>query len=121
VREDISKADDSGEAMKGRIVKGVKGGVSVDIRVKAFMAGSQVDVHPVRNLDTMKGQEVEVRVIKLNKKRGDIVFSRKAILEEEITSKREKTLEHLAEGAMLTGTVKNLTEYGAFVDLGGID
>src|SRR5437773_5579446 len=85
------------------------------------MPGSQVDVHPVRNLDTLKGQEVEVRVIKLNKKRGNIVVSRKAILEEELTSKREKTLEHLAEDAVLTGTVKNLTDYGAFVDLGGID
>ena len=121
VWEDIDKAYHSKEAIKGRIVERVKGGVSVDIGVKAFMPGSQVDVHPVRNLDTLKGQEVEVRVIKLNKKRGNIVVSRKAILEEEITSKREKTLEHLAEGAMLTGTVKNLTEYGAFVDLGGID
>src|SRR5205807_1972188 len=73
------------------------------------------------NLDTLKGQDVEVRVIKLNKKRGNIVVSRKGILEEEISSKRDKTLEGLHEGAVLTGTVKNLTDYGAFVDLGGID
>src|SRR5947209_16953811 len=121
VWEDIDKAYHSKEAIKGRIVERVKGGVSVDIGGKAFMPGSQVDVHPVRNLDTLKGHEVEVRVIKLNKKRGNIVVSRKAILEEEISVKRDKTLEHLSEGAILTGTVKNLTEYGAFVDLGGID
>src|SRR5438270_8063729 len=121
VWEQIDKAYHSKEPIRGKIVERVKGGVSVDIGVKAFMPGSQVDVHPVRNLDTLKGQEVDVRVIKLNKKRGNIVVSRKAILEEELTSKREKTLEHLAEDAVLTGTVKNLTDYGAFVDLGGID
>ena len=121
VWEQIDKAYHSKEPIKGKIVERVKGGVSVDIGVKAFMPGSQVDVHPVRNLDTLKGQEVEVRVIKLNKKRGNIVVSRKAILEEEIASKRDKTLEHLHEEAVLTGTVKNLTDYGAFVDLGGID
>src|ERR1041385_781955 len=121
VWENIEKAYHSKEAVKGTIVERVKGGVSVDIGVKAFMPGSQVDVHPVRNLDTLKGQEIEVRVIKLNKKRGNIVVSRKAILDEEIASKREKTLELLHEGAVLTGTVKNLTDYGAFVDLGGID
>ncbi|PYP92605.1 MAG: 30S ribosomal protein S1 [Candidatus Angelobacter sp. Gp1-AA117] len=121
VWEEIDKAYHSKEPIKGKIVERVKGGVSVDIGVKAFMPGSQVDVHPVRNLDTLKGQEVEVRVIKLNKKRGNIVVSRKAILEEEVASKRDKTLEHLHEEAVLTGTVKNLTDYGAFVDLGGID
>jgi small subunit ribosomal protein S1 len=121
VWENIEKAYHSKEAVKGIVVERVKGGVSVDIGVKAFMPGSQVDTHPVRNLDTLKGHEIEVRVIKLNKKRGNIVVSRKAILDEEIASKREKTLEHLHEGAELTGTVKNLTDYGAFVDLGGID
>jgi small subunit ribosomal protein S1 len=121
VWEQIDKAYHSKDSIKGKIVERVKGGVSVDIGVKAFMPGSQVDVHPVRNLDTLKGQEIDVRVIKLNKKRGNIVVSRKAILEEEISSKREKTLEHLSENAVLTGTVKNLTDYGAFVDLGGID
>jgi small subunit ribosomal protein S1 len=119
--ENIEKAYHSKEPMKGTVVERVKGGVSVDIGVKAFMPGSQVDTHPVRNLDTLKGHEIEVRVIKLNKKRGNIVVSRKAILDEEVASKREKTLEHLHEGAVLTGTVKNLTDYGAFVDLGGID
>jgi len=119
--ENIEKAYHSKEPVKGTVVERVKGGVSVDIGVKAFMPGSQVDTHPLRNLDTLKGHEIEVRVIKLNKKRGNIVVSRKAILDEEIASKREKTLEHLHEEATLTGTVKNLTDYGAFVDLGGID
>src|SRR5712692_1477034 len=121
VWENIEKAYHSKEPMKGTVVERVKGGVSVDIGVKAFMPGSQVDTHPVRNLDTLKGHEIEVRVIKLNKKRGNIVVSRKAILDEEVASKRQQTLEHLHEGAILTGTVKNLTDYGAFVDLGGID
>src|SRR6266481_1257637 len=119
--ENIEKSYHSKEAVKGTVVERVKGGVSVDIGVKAFMPGSQVDVHPVRNLETLKGQEIEVRVIKLNKKRGNIVVSRKAILDEEVVSKRGKTLENLHEEAILTGTVKNLTDYGAFVDLGGID
>ena len=117
VWENIEKAYHSKEGVKGTIVERVKGGVSVDIGVKAFMPGSQVDVHPIRNLDTLKGQEIEVRVIKLNKKRGNIVVSRKAILDEEIAGKRGKTLETLHEGAVLTGTVKNLTDYGAFVEL----
>lgn len=121
VWEQIDKAYHSKAAIKGKVVERVKGGVSVDIGVKAFMPGSQVDVHPVRNLEALKGQEIEVRVIKLNKKRGNIVVSRKVILEEDAASKREKTLEHLAEGSVMTGTVKNLTDYGAFVDLGGID
>src|ERR1700724_2245055 len=121
VWENIEKAYHSKEAVKGTVVERVKGGVSVDIGVKAFMPGSQVDTHPVRNLETLKGNEIEVRVIKLNKKRGNIVVSRKAILDEEVASKRGKTLENLAEGAILTGTVKNLTDYGAFVDMGGID
>src|ERR1700748_3642872 len=121
VWENIEKAYHSKEAVKGTVVERVKGGVSVDIGVKAFMPGSQVDIHPVRNLETLKGQEIEVRVIKLNKKRGNIVVSRKAILDEEVASKRGKTLEHLEEGAIMTGTVKNLTDYGAFMDIGGIE
>jgi small subunit ribosomal protein S1 len=119
--EQIDQAHLAKTPVKGKIVERVKGGVSVDIGVKAFMPGSQVDIHPVRNLDVLKGQEIEVRVIKLNKKRGNIVVSRKAILEEENAGKRTKTLETLKEDAIMTGTVKNLTDYGAFVDLGGID
>jgi small subunit ribosomal protein S1 len=121
VWDEIDQAHHSKAPVKGRIVERVKGGVSVDIGVKAFMPGSQVDIHPVRNLDALKGQEIEVRVIKLNKKRGNIVVSRKVILEEETSAKRGKTLETLHEDAVMTGTVKNLTDYGAFVDLGGID
>ncbi len=89
--------------------------------MKAFLPGSQLEIRPVRNLDGYLGQQIEVRVIKLNKKRGNVVVSRKEILEEEQNAKRSTTLEHLGEGAVLTGTVKNLTDYGAFVDLGGID
>jgi small subunit ribosomal protein S1 len=108
--------------IKGFVTERVKGGLTVEIDgVKAFMPGSQVDVRPTHNLDAFKGQEIEVRIIKMNKKRGNIVVSRKAILDEEVAAKREETLKHLEEGSVLTGTVKNLTEYGAFVDLGGID
>jgi small subunit ribosomal protein S1 len=121
VWDDIEKAYNEKTCIKGRVVERVKGGLSVDIGARAFLPGSQVDLKSVRNLDGMKGQEIEVRVIKLNKKRGNIVVSRKAILEEETAEKRTKTLEHLHEGAVLTGIVKNLTDYGAFVDLGGID
>ncbi|GAC1659753.1 MAG: 30S ribosomal protein S1 [Acidobacteriaceae bacterium] len=121
--DDIESAYNEKRPVKGFIVERVKGGLSVDIGggVKAFMPGSQVDSRPVRNLDGYKDQELEVRVIKLNKKRGNIVVSRKEILDEEVASKRTHTLETLEEGAVLTGTVKNLTDYGAFVDLGGID
>jgi len=121
VWDDIEKAYNDKTPIKGKVVERVKGGLSVDIGARAFLPGSQVDVKPVRNLDAMKGQQIDVRVIKLNKKRGNIVVSRKQLLEEELTEKRSKTLEHLDEGAVLTGVVKNLTDYGAFVDLGGID
>jgi small subunit ribosomal protein S1 len=105
----------------GTVVSRVKGGLTVDVGMKAFLPGSQLEIRPVRNLDGYLGQQIEVRVIKLNKKRGNVVVSRKEILEEEQNAKRSTTLEHLGEGAILTGTVKNLTDYGAFVDLGGID
>jgi small subunit ribosomal protein S1 len=120
--DEIEKAYNEKRSIKGRVIDRVKGGLSVDILgARAFLPGSQVDVRPVRNLDGYKGQEIEVRVIKLNKKRGNVVVSRKQMLDEEITEKRTKTLEHLEEGSVLTGSVKNLTDYGAFVDLGGID
>ncbi len=120
--DEIEAAYNSKHAIKGRVIDRVKGGLNVDILgARAFLPGSQVDLRPVRNLDGYKGQEIEVRIIKLNKKRGNVVVSRKQLLEEELSEKRSKTLEHLQEGAVLTGTVKNLTDYGAFVDLGGID
>jgi len=120
--DDIEKAFNEKKPIKGIVVDRIKGGLTVDIEgAQAFLPGSQVDLRPVRNLDGMKGQAIEVAVIKLNKKRGNIVVSRKQLLEEEQSEKRGKTLEHLEEGAILTGVVKNLTEYGAFVDMGGID
>ncbi len=121
VWDDIERAYNTKEPIKGYVVERVKGGLTIDIGVKAFLPGSQVDVRPVRNLDGYKSQEIEVRVIKMNKKRGNIVVSRKEILEEEINKKKSETLSHLEEGSIHHGTVKNLTDYGAFVDLGGID
>jgi small subunit ribosomal protein S1 len=117
----IEKAAAEKTPVMGTVVSRVKGGLTVDIGIKAFLPGSQLEIRPVRNLDGYLGQQIEVRVIKLNKKRGNVVVSRKEILEEEQNSKRTMTLEQLGESAVLTGTVKNLTDYGAFVDLGGID
>jgi small subunit ribosomal protein S1 len=117
----IEKAANEKTPMIGTVVSRVKGGLTVDIGLKAFLPGSQLEIRPVRNLDGYLGTQIEVRVIKLNKKRGNVVVSRKEILEEEQNAKRSTTLEQLGEGAVLTGTVKNLTDYGAFVDLGGID
>jgi small subunit ribosomal protein S1 len=117
----IEKAANDKTPVTGTVVSRVKGGLTVDIGMKAFLPGSQLEIRPVRNLDTYLGQQIEVRVIKLNKKRGNVVVSRKELLEEDQNSKRSATMEHLAEDAILTGTVKNLTDYGAFVDLGGID
>ena len=120
--DDIERAHNEKKPIKGIVIERIKGGLTVDINgAHAFLPGSQVDLRPIRNLDGMKGQTIEVAVIKLNKKRGNIVVSRKQLLEEEQAEKRGKTLEHLEEGAILTGIVKNLTEYGAFVDMGGID
>jgi small subunit ribosomal protein S1 len=119
--ETIEKAAAGKTPLMGTVVSRVKGGLTVDIGLKAFLPGSQLEIRPVRNLDGYLGQQIEVRVIKLNKKRGNVVVSRKEILEEEQTAKRTGTLGQLGEGAILTGTVKNLTDYGAFVDLGGID
>jgi small subunit ribosomal protein S1 len=121
VWDTIEKAHNEKTPVTGSVVGRVKGGLTVDIGIKAFLPGSQLELRPVRNLDAYIGQPIEVRVIKLNKKRGNVVVSRKEILEEEQTERRSQTLEHLEEGAVLTGTVKNLTDYGAFVDLGGID
>ncbi len=120
--EEIEKAYNEKKPIKAVVIDRIKGGLTVDILgAHAFLPGSQVDLRPIRNLDGMKGQTLEVAVIKLNKKRGNIVVSRKDLLEGEQNEKRSKTLEHLEEGSVLTGVVKNLTEYGAFVDLGGLD
>jgi small subunit ribosomal protein S1 len=121
VWDDVEKAYQERRIVTGRVIERVKGGLAVDIGVRAFLPGSQVDLRPVRNLDSLRGQELRMRVIKVNKKRGNIVLSRKAVLEEENAEKKRDTLETLEEGKVLMGTVKNITEYGAFVDLGGID
>jgi small subunit ribosomal protein S1 len=121
VWDTVEKAHNEKTPVTGTVVGRVKGGLTVDIGIKAFLPGSQLELRPVRNLDAYIGQPIQVRVIKLNKKRGNVVVSRKEILEEEQSERRSHTLEHLEEGAILTGTVKNLTDYGAFVDLGGID
>jgi small subunit ribosomal protein S1 len=121
VWDTVEKAHNEKTPLTGTVVGRVKGGLTVDIGIKAFLPGSQLELRPVRNLDAYIGQPIQVRVIKLNKKRGNVVVSRKEILEEEQTERRSETLSHLEEDAVLTGTVKNLTDYGAFVDLGGID
>ncbi len=117
----VEGAHKSGEVLPGRVIDRIKGGLSVDIGVRAFLPGSLVDVRPVRNLETYKDQEVRVRVIKMNRRRGNIVVSRKHVLEEENAEKKKVTLAALEEGSEVVGVVKNITEYGAFVDLGGID
>jgi len=117
----IEKAYEDQTVLKGRVLERIKGGLAVDIGVRAFLPGSQVDMHPVRNLDSFRGEEIEVRVIKVNKRRGNIVLSRKAVLEEEYYRRKEETLKNLEEGKIVKGVVKNITDYGAFVDLGGID
>jgi small subunit ribosomal protein S1 len=121
VWDDVERAYMERRVVTGRVIERVKGGLAVDIGVRAFLPGSQVDIRPVRNLDSLKGQDLRMRVIKVNKKRGNIVLSRKAVLEEENAEKKRDTLGNLEEGKILMGVVKNITEYGAFVDLGGID
>jgi small subunit ribosomal protein S1 len=122
VWDKIRKAHADRETITGKVIERIKGGLKVDIDgVAAFLPGSQVDVRPVRNLDAFKGKDIQVRVIKINKKRSNIVLSRKVVLEEEITEKKGGTLSVLEEGAVMEGQVKNITEYGAFIDLGGID
>src|SRR5712675_1831288 len=121
VWDDVERAFETGEPVLGRVIDRIKGGLKVDIGVPAFLPGSLVDVRPVRNLDALRGQEFRMRVIKVNKRRGNIVLSRKALLEEENAEKKKHTLETLGEGKVLKGVVKNITDYGAFIDLGGID
>jgi small subunit ribosomal protein S1 len=119
--DEISAACERDELVEGMIVGRVKGGLSVDIGVKAFLPGSQVDIRPVRNLDKLIGEKFKFKVIKFNKKRGNIVLSRRVLLEKEREELKKETLKNLKEGAVLKGVVKNLTDYGAFIDLGGID
>ncbi|MBP7148026.1 MAG: 30S ribosomal protein S1 [Acidobacteria bacterium] len=121
VWERVETAFRTGQVLTGQVIDRIKGGLSVDIGVRAFLPGSLVDMRPARNLEAFKDQEVRVRVIKMNRRRGNIVVSRKHVLEEENAEKKKVTLETIEEGMRVRGSVKNITEYGAFVDLGGID
>jgi small subunit ribosomal protein S1 len=121
VWDEISKVYNEDGVIEGRIVSKVKGGLSVDIGIQAFLPGSQVDLRPVRNLDSLIGKTFNFKILKYNKKRRNVVLSRRVLLEKEREVLKTKTLENLAEGKVLEGTVKNITEYGVFVDLGGID
>ncbi len=119
--DEIDRAAERGDLVEGVITGRVKGGLTVDIGVKAFLPGSQVDLRPVRNLEKFIGQRYKFKVIKFNKKRGNIVLSRRALLEKERQELKQKTLERIQEGCVVDGIVKNITDYGCFVDLGGID
>ncbi|HET7258466.1 MAG TPA: 30S ribosomal protein S1 [Candidatus Acidoferrum sp.] len=119
--EKIEAAYKAKETITGKVVDRIKGGLVVDIGVRAFLPGSQFDLRPTQNLDDLTGTDVQVRVTKLNRRRGNVVVSRRAILEEELHAKRAQLMETLSEGQIVHGHVKNVTEYGAFVDLGGID
>lgn len=119
--DDIAVKFENGEIIQGRIMDKVKGGLSVDIGIKAFLPGSQIDLSPVRNMDGLLGKVMDFKVIKFNKKTGNIVLSRRVLLEKARETLKLETLKQLDEGFILDGTVKNITEYGAFIDLGGID
>lgn len=121
VWEDITRSYEEGKIIEGKVCERIKGGLSVDIGVKAFLPGSQVDLRPIRNLESLIGETIKTKIIKLNRRRGNIVLSRRAILEAERESARQDTLDSLEEGKIVTGIVKNITDYGVFIDLGGVD
>jgi small subunit ribosomal protein S1 len=121
VWDEVEKSYRSGSTVRGRVIDRIKGGLAVDIGVKAFLPGSLVDVKPVKNLESLRGKDLEFKVISVDKKRGNIVLSRKAVVEIEQEARKKETLQLLEEGRVLHGVVKNLTDYGAFVDLGGLD
>ncbi len=120
--DDLEKAFNDNTPVKGRVIERIKGGLRVDIDgIAAFLPGSQVDIRPVRNLDSLRGREIEAKVIKLNRKRSNVVLSRKAVLEESNEGRKGETLGQIEEDIIVEGQIKNLTDYGAFVDLGGVD
>ena len=119
--DEVKEAYENEGTIRGKIISRVNGGLSVDIGLRAFLPGSQIDLRPVRDMDALVGMEHEFKIVKYNKRRGNIVLSRRAILEAERIALREKTLELLQEGAVLDGTVKNIAHYGLFIDIGGID
>lgn len=119
--DNLEKALKDDLPVLGRVLSRTKGGLTVDVGLKAFMPASHVDVRPVQNLDQFVGQDIPVKILKMNRRRSNVVVSRRAIVEQEVVSRKEHILADLAEGVVVTGIVKSLTEYGAFVDLGGID
>lgn len=121
VWEELEVAHREGREVQGKIISRIKGGMMVDIGVKAFLPGSQIDLTPVRDMDALVGKTFSFKIIKVNHRRGNVVISRRALLEETRDKKRQTTLATLAEGQLIEGTVKNITDYGAFLDLGGID
>lgn len=121
VWDEIETAFRDNLVLTGRVVEKVKGGLSVDIGVRAFLPGSQIDIKPVRNVDHFVNQEIRVRILKLDQKKGNIVLSRKTVVEEELVSRRKDLFDSLETKSSVKGTIKNITDYGAFVDLGGID
>jgi small subunit ribosomal protein S1 len=118
---EVEKAYKDGRIIKGRVTDRIKGGLTVDVGLRAFLPGSLVDIKPVKNLESLRGLELEFKVISLDRRRNNIVLSRKAVLETELAKKKAETLTRLEEGARLKGVVKNITDYGVFIDLGGID
>ena len=119
--EDLEIAHRDDKEVQGRVISRIKGGMMVDIGVKAFLPGSQIDLTPIRDLDGLVGKTFSFKIIKINHRRGNVVISRRALLEETRDKKRRTTLSTLAEGQLIQGIVKNITDYGAFLDLGGID
>ena len=118
---DVEKSYNAGEVIRGTVLDRIKGGLTVDIGIRAFLPGSLVDIKPLKNLDSLTGRELEFKVISMDRRRKNVVLSRKAVLEKEFAAKKAETLTLLRQGALLPGVVKNITDYGVFVDLGGID
>ena len=118
---DVEKSYNAGEIINGTVLDRIKGGLTVDIGIRAFLPGSLVDIKPVKNLESLTGRELEFKVISMDRRRKNVVLSRKAVLEKEFAAKKAETLTLLRQGAVLPGVVKNITDYGVFVDLGGID
>jgi len=119
--EEISRAWNEDQVIEGKIISRIKGGLTVDIGIPAFLPGSQIDIRPIRNLEKLIGSTFKFKIIKLNRRRGNVVLSRRILIEKERETLRQRTLETLEEGQIVEGVVKNITDYGAFIDLGGID
>ena len=119
--DDLVKTYEADEIIQGTVIAKAKGGITVDIGLKAFLPGSQIDLRPIRNLEKLIGEKFDMKIIKMNKKRGNIVLSRRILLEEQRKQIRTGTLEKMDEGNLIEGVIKNITEYGVFIDLGGID